>query len=255
MTQAVNRDDAGKIAHKLTECRNVLQKGNIFSCLLKFREVLEKMNSTIMIPADEKALQKEINEFQKNLSENKKFLDIYGPVTFRDDEIAPSLALMNQLIEIKNDEMDELLEEPKETGVPLADNASRQGEGHDSSLNIVKVLMENGDHAAALELLKGNDDLTSLLVAEYNAAGIEHRRAGRHDEALREFNRALVLSPTDEGIYYNMARVYIDKKEWKTAAETVNEGLKINHDFPEGIRLLKYIRETEQAREMGKEAN
>lgn len=243
MAQTVNREDAGKIAHKLTECRNVLQNGNIFSCLLKFREVLEKMNSTVMIPADEKALRKEINAFQKTLSENKKFLEIYGPVTFRDDEIAPSLALMNQLIAIKNDEMTELLEEKKEEEKALPESSIQQVDDGEAQANIVRTLMHNGDHEAALELLKDKDDLTSRLVEEYNAAGIEHRRAERHDEALQEFNRALVLSPRDEGIYYNMARVYIGKKEWKAAAETINEGLKINHDFPEGIRLLKYIRE------------
>ena len=239
MTEAINRDDAGKIAHRLTECRNVLQKGNVFSCLLKFKEVLEKISSTNMIPADEKALQKEINDFQKTLAESKQFRDIYGPVTFRDNEIAPTLELMKQLIEIKSDEMTDLLEEPKEKkgAVPPPDSP-------DPQLNIIKTLLDSGNPAAALELLKDREDFTELLVDAYNSAGIEHRRAGRYEEALQEFQRALVVSPRDEGLYYNMARVYIELKEWKTAAETINEGLKINHDFTAGIRLLKYIRET-----------
>jgi tetratricopeptide (TPR) repeat protein len=243
MADALNRDEAGKIAHKLTECRNILQKGNIFSCLLKFRDVLEKMNTTSMIPADEKALQKDVDDFQKTLSSSKNFLEIYGPVTFRNGENASSLALMKQLIEIKNDEMQELLDESgKKTNI--SENGNQAADGMDSQLNIIKTLIENGDNSAAMELLKGKDDLAYGLAEAYNHAGIEHRQAARYDEALREFNHALVVSPRDEGLYYNMARVYIDRGEWKTAAETVNEGLKINKNFTEGAKLLRHIRKT-----------
>jgi tetratricopeptide (TPR) repeat protein len=242
MAEAINRDDAGKIAHKLTECRNVLQKGNIFSCLLKFKEILEKMNSTSMIPADEKAIQKEVNDFQKTLAENKKFREIYGPVTFRDNEIAPSLALMKQLIEIKNDEMTDLLVETEEKKEAPEDTVQPADET-DSQLTTIQILLENGDDAAATVLLKNNEDLASKLVDSLNLSGIDHRRNGRYDDALRQFKKALVVSPTDEGLYYNTARVYIDRGEWKTAAETMNAGLKINRDFTQGIKLLKYIRE------------
>jgi tetratricopeptide (TPR) repeat protein len=93
-------------------------------------------------------------------------------------------------------------------------------------------------------MLKDHEDWSSILAETYNSAGIEQRRSGDYDEALKNFRIALVASPKDEGIYYNMARVYISKGQWKAAAEIINEGLKINNDFPEGIKLLKYIRET-----------
>jgi tetratricopeptide (TPR) repeat protein len=144
---------------------------------------------------------------------------------------------MNQLIEIKNDEMNELLD-----GTP--EDAFTTTEKQEDPLNTVRKLLENGEDAAAVEMVKDKEDMADRLVEEYNAAGIEHRRAGRYEEALHAFRMALVLSPRDEGLYYNLASGYIDRGEWKTAAETINEGLKINHDFTEGIRLLKYIRET-----------
>jgi tetratricopeptide (TPR) repeat protein len=108
----------------------------------------------------------------------------------------------------------------------------------------LKILIEKGDFATAQDMLQHREDLISILVDDYNGAGIEHRRAGRFDDALREFKKILVVNPQDEGLYYNITRVYIAKKEWKTAAETINEGLKINPEFGEGIKLLKYIRET-----------
>jgi len=241
MAEAIKREDASKIASKLSESKNSLQRGNIFSCLIAFKEALEKMNSTRMLPADEKALQKEINIFQKSLSSSSIFKDTYGPVTFRDNDNAPSLALMRQLIEVKEQEIQEVMVKEEESA--LSDE-STQDQQAASKIQEIKVLIGKGDYATAREMLQNREDLLTLLVDEYNSAGIEHRRSGRFDEALAEFKKALMLYPTDEGLYYNVARVYIAKKEWKAAAQTINDGLRVNPDFAEGIKLLKYIRES-----------
>jgi tetratricopeptide (TPR) repeat protein len=243
MADAIKRDEAGNIAGKLNECKNNLQRGNIFSCLVAFKEVLEKMSSTRMIPADEKELNAEINIFQKKLSSSSIFRDVYGPVTFRDNDIAPALALMQQLIEIKTEEINELMA-AKEAAQASPDGTSPEADGINTQVKQIKILIEQGDYAITQEMLVNREDLISILADDYNGAGIEHRRAGRYDEALSEFKKILVFNPQDEGLYYNIARVYIAKKEWKTAAETINEGLKINPQFGEGIKLIKYIRET-----------
>jgi tetratricopeptide (TPR) repeat protein len=242
MADAIKRDEAGNIANKLNVCKNNLQKGNIFSCLVAFREVLEKMTSIKMIPADEKSLHNEINIFQKKLASSNIFRDVYGPVTFRDNDIAPALALMQQLIEIKEEEVKELLAVKEETQA-ISDGTSADADGINAQVKQIKILIEQGDYATAQEMLVNREELTSILVDDYNGAGIEHRRAGRYDEALSEFKKILIVNPQDEGLYYNMARVYIAKKEWKTAEKTINEGLKISPEFGEGIKLLKYIRE------------
>jgi len=184
-----------------------------------------------------------INMFQKDLSSSKIFRDVYGPVTFRDNDIAPALALMQQLIEVKEDEIKELLA-AKEAAQTKPNGTSNRADIIAIQVKQIKIFIEQGDYATAQEMLVNREDLVSILVDDYNAAGIEHRRAGRYDEALNEFKKSLVVTPQDEGLYYNIARVHIAKKEWKRAAETINESLKINREFDEGIKLLKYIRET-----------
>jgi tetratricopeptide (TPR) repeat protein len=243
MADTIKREDASNIANKLNECKMNLQRGNIFSCLIAFKETLEKMNSTRMLPSDEKALNDEINIFQKNLSSSTAFRDVYGPVSFRDNDIAPALALMQQLIEIKEEEIHELMAAKEEQPDSL-NIASTDAQGIDAQIKQLKILIEKGDNATAQDMLQNREDLISILVDGYNSSGIDYRRAGRFDEALSEFKKALIVYPGDEGLYYNIARVYVAKKEWKVAAETVNEGLKINPHFGEGIKLLKYIRET-----------
>ena len=242
MADAIKREDAGNIVSKLNECKNHLQRGNIFSCLIAFKDALEKMNSTRMIPSDEKALMSDINIFQQNLSSSSIFRDNYGPVTFRDNDRAPALALMQQLIEVKEEEIQELMA-AKEGQRDCPDEASTDANEINSQVRELKILIEKGDYATVQKMIENHEDITSILADEYNGAGIDHRRAGRYDEALGEFKKALVVLPRDEGLYYNIARVYIAKGEWKVAAETINEGLKINPQFEEGIKLLKYIRE------------
>jgi len=238
MAEAIKREEASKIISKINECKNSLQRGNIFSCLISFKEALEKMNTTRMLPADEKALQKEINAFQKNLSASPIFKDTYGPVTFRDNDNAPTLALMGQLIEVKEQEIQEVMVRQEEQADP-----DQPSSGDHEIVDQIRILVEKGDYATAREMLQNREEVLAILVDGYNGAGIEHRRAGRFDEALLEFKKALAVYPQDEGLYYNIARVYIAQKKWKEAAETINEGLQMNPHFPEGIKLLKYIRE------------
>ena len=236
MDEVIKREEASSIAKELSDCQRHLKKGNIFSCLVCFEGVLKKMLSTKMLPTDSKQLNKDINVFQHDLAASKIFKDVYGPVTFRDDDIATALDFMKQLIELKDEETRTLL-----AAEPSA--AAAAGEGGLSNTQQIKVLIEKGDYAAAQELFIDQEELISQLVDEYNTAGIEHRRAGRHEEAIREFRKALVVLPRDEGLYYNLARTMIDRKAWKEAAETIGAGLKVNPDFTEGIKMLKYIRE------------
>ena len=55
----------------------------------------------------------------------------------------------------------------------------------------------------------------------------------------------MVLTPNDEGLYYNIALAYIGKSAWHEAAETMSKALKINsHFLVEVIKLMTYIRAT-----------
>ncbi len=236
MAETIRREEASIIARELLACQRHLKKNNIFSCLVCFQEVLKKMLVTKMLPSDSAQLNKDINIFQHDLAASNVFRDVYGPVTFRDDDIPTALDFMKQLIEIKNEETQALLTEEADRSMAAETDDLNQ-------IQQIKVLIEKGDYAAAQELFADKEEIISLLIDEYNTAGIEHRRAGRYEEAIRDFRRALVILPHDEGLYYNLARTFIDKGAWKEAAETIGGGLKINPDFTEGIKLLKYIRE------------
>lgn len=233
MEDAIKRDETALIAKKIADCKRHLQKGNIYSCLVDFREALEKLLSTKMLAADEREFTNDINLFQKRLSDSKTFKDVYGPVSFRDNDPKTTLDFIKQLIQIKEEEILATLEESKQ-GEHLEETESR--------VNKIKELIGKGDHAEARELISDDEKISSILIHYYNGKGIQFRREGRYAEAIGEFKKALVVQPDDEGLYYNIARGYIGKKEWKDAQEAIEEGLKINADFKEGIELLDHIK-------------
>jgi tetratricopeptide (TPR) repeat protein len=239
MSEVIKREDTAVIFKRLDECRRHMNKGNIFSCLTSFREALRKMKITRMLPADEKELNKIINEFQEQLSQSKTFRDVYGPVTFRDNDIDTALDFMNQLIQIKEEEIQQSLEMDDDAAEVMAQQFATLEE----KVEKIKMLINIGNYASAQDLIGEDDDIISQLIDFFNSAGIAFRRDNDSEKAIQEFKKALVVYQNDEGIYYNLARAHGERKEWKFAEEAILYGLNINPDFKEGKTLLDYIRQ------------
>jgi tetratricopeptide (TPR) repeat protein len=196
------------------------------------------MKETRMLPADEKALNKIINEFQEQLAGSRTFKDVYGPVTFRDNDIETALDFMNQLILIKEEEIHQSLELSETAEETLA----KQFASLQEKIEKIKTLISIGDHALAQELIGGDDEIISQLIDFYNTEGITFRRNKESERALQEFKKALVVYQQDEGLYYNLARAHVERNDWAHAEEAILSGLSINPDFAEGKTLLEHIR-------------
>ena len=241
MHAEVRRDEAGLITKKLNECRIHLKKDNVYSCLTAFRDCLEKLRSTKMLPADEKQLIKDINAFQYELSASRAFRHLYGPVTFRDDDIETGLDFMKQLIQIKEEEMMEAMESQKSEGT--------FGEGQEDlqqHVQEIMMLVEKGDFSTARTIAENDEEAADALIEMYNAAGIQYRKDKDFEKAVMTFKKALFIRPDDEGLYYNMARAFMEAGDWKSAKNTMEEGLKANPEFKEGISLLVLIEKNMQ---------
>jgi tetratricopeptide (TPR) repeat protein len=237
MAGEIKREDAGRITKKLLECRVHLQKDNVYSCLTGFKDVLERMHTTRMLPVDEKQLHQEINAFQTELACSRAFRHLYGPVTFKDDDIETALAFMKQLIQIKEEEIAEAMESQK-------NEAALNEKSDDLQQRIQEIMLhaEKGDFATARSLAEKDEEAADALIEIYNTSGIQFRVARDFDKAVTTFKKALFVRPDDEGLYYNMARSYIEAGDWKSANATMEEGLKNNPDFQQGLQLQTFIR-------------
>ncbi len=234
MEGVIKREDAGRINKKLLECRTHLQKNNIYSCLAGLREVLEKLQTTRMLPADEKQLHKDINKFQDDLSSSMAFRHLYGPVTFKDDDFETSLDFMKQLIQIKEEEIIAAMESQRKDD----DVSDLQKRIHE-----IRTCVEKGDFSTAKELAEKDEEAADALMETYNDAGIQYRKNKEFDKAIMTFKKALFVRPDDEGLYYNMARSHLEAGDLKSANNAIKEALKNNPEFEAGIRLLALINE------------
>jgi tetratricopeptide (TPR) repeat protein len=237
MAAEINREEAGRLTKKLTDCRLHLKKDNIYSCLTAFRDALEKRKTTKMLPVDEKKLSQEINAFQTDLASSRAFRHLYGPVTFKEDDFETSLDFMKQLIQIKEEEIAAVMESQK--------TETAFSEGPDDLQRRIQEIMlhvEKGDFDTARSLAEKDEEAADALIETYNTSGIQSRVAGDFDKAVIMFKKALFIRPADEALYYNMARTYIEAGDWKSADGAMEEGLSSNPDFQEGLRLQTFIR-------------
>ena len=67
----------------------------------------------------------------------------------------------------------------------------------------------------------------------FNEFGITLRKTKMYDEALANYMKALEISPQDENLYFNIARLYYDKEDGSKAQEWLDKALNINPDFRE----------------------
>jgi tetratricopeptide (TPR) repeat protein len=246
MKKAIKREDVGRIEKKLNEARFLLQQNKLHSCLLKFKEALELLLSTKMLPADVKIINTKINEFQSLMSNTTTFTETYGPVTFRDDEAKTTLEFINQLLIVKDQEIKGYVEEriglieKNHYEVDAAKNSEEsfiELRGREA-----KRYIDNDNFEAAKEIIGDDDEIMWWVLQAYNTGGINFRRQGHYIDALNEFNKALMLQSDDEGLYYNIARANIEMNRWEEALDAIQKALKINPDFSEGKLLESFIK-------------
>lgn len=237
MATEIKRDEIAKISKQLHECKAKIKQGNVHTCLVYFKSVLEKTLTTQMLPSDEKELMEEVNSFQLTLSESKYFKDIFGPVSFHAKDLTSSLEFVKQLISVGDEGVRDNVDLSQNVDASVQDAAT----DIETEAQLIMNIIDQGEFAQTRELIADNDLLITFIVQTYNNNGIRYRREGAYDKAIGEFEKALAILPDDEGLYYNIARVQVERKDWTLAESSIREALKINPLFREGNDLLKHI--------------
>jgi tetratricopeptide (TPR) repeat protein len=237
MAAEIKREEIAKIFKQLHECKAKIKQGNVHTCLVYFKSVLEKTINTQMLPSDEKALMEEVNSFQLTLSESKDFKKMFGPVSFHAKDLSSSLEFVKQLISVGDEGVRDNVDLSQKFDAPVQDAAK----DIEVEAQMIMNIIDQGEYAQAKELIADNDLLITFIVQTYNNNGIRYRKEGAYDKAIGEFEKALAILPDDEGLHYNIARVQVERKDWKLAESSIREALKINPLFKEGNDLLRHI--------------
>lgn len=104
-----------------------------------------------------------------------------------------------------------------------------------ANFGIGTLYMEMGDTRKAKEVFKKLSEVEAIFDEEnkhiFNEFGIELRKANMVDEALANYRKAITISPDDEHLHFNVARLYYDKKEWDNALAWLKKAMDINPHF------------------------
>ena len=76
----------------------------------------------------------------------------------------------------------------------------------------------------------------------FNEFGIELRKANMIDEALANYMKAIEISPGDENLYFNVARLYYDAKDWTNALKWIEKSISTNPYSREAKQFESLIR-------------
>jgi tetratricopeptide (TPR) repeat protein len=104
-----------------------------------------------------------------------------------------------------------------------------------ANFGIGTLYMEMGDTTKAKDVFRKLSEVEAIFEEDnkhiFNEFGIELRKANMLEEALANYQKAITISPQDEHLYFNIARIYYDIKEWNNALVWLKKALEINPHF------------------------
>lgn len=105
-----------------------------------------------------------------------------------------------------------------------------------------KSLYARGEKKEAKEIFDQLSQMDDLYEKEnkhiFNEFGIELRKRNLHDEAVSNYVKALAIDPEDPILYYNLGRVYYEKKDREESIEQLTKALALKDDFQEAREFL-----------------
>ncbi|MFH1136631.1 MAG: tetratricopeptide repeat protein [Pseudomonadota bacterium] len=117
----------------------------------------------------------------------------------------------------------------------------RRDEAAECLSKAAEIFLEKRMEGDAEQSLRDVLKLTPNTPNVFNSLGIVYRRQGKPREAIRMFMKALKVSPADEHIHYNLARVLVSENRFEDAARILKSALTLNRDFDEAANLLRSI--------------
>jgi tetratricopeptide (TPR) repeat protein len=108
-----------------------------------------------------------------------------------------------------------------------------------------KSLYARGEKKEAKEIFNHLSQMEALYKKEnkhiFNKFGIELRRRNLHDEAIANYAKALAIDPGDPVLYYNLGRVYYEKRDREKSIEQLTKALALKEDFIEAQEFLNTL--------------
>jgi tetratricopeptide (TPR) repeat protein len=256
-----------KIKQQLAGVNTRLKQGKLFAAVNSLHEALAFFLRTNLLKHEKKEFEQQIEWAVYQLSHDQELKKVFPLLlTYTPGKEKELNTTINELLSALQDEKSkqalEQLEEwknKKQRDLEKAQAALDNKEYDKARYLFAKLCQDFSDdlelkadvgerflnveiYDEAIEYLKaayeGNPKSTNI----FNKLGIALRQSKKFEEAERFYHEALVTSPDNEYILFNLGRVYIDWRQWKNVEKTALKALEINPDFVEAQKMLRFAK-------------
>lgn len=252
MIMASKISNVPELFRRFHTCESHVRQGKIASCLITFKDIIDRMPAIPMTDKEKKELHQGIEIFLNNLASHKKFKEIFGEFTFADTDLETNLEFVKSMIVAQEQEIVQKIEKDEEAAqaqrLEIAKAETKKKEALNQKTLDVTVLIDNGNLPEALEIINDNDEIKDGVLTHYNTLGIQNREDKNYDEAVKNYSKAMTVAPDDENLHYNVARAYFEQGKLDKAEAILGKALQLNPEFKEGKVFLDYLIRLDQAK-------
>ena len=240
-----------ELFHRFHTCELQVRQGKIAACLINLKDVIERMPAIAMTGKEKKELNEGIETFLNNLEAHKKFKEIFGEFTFGDTDLGTNLEFIKSMIIAQEQEIIQKVEKDEEAAeaqrLEMVQAEEKKKEEIKSKIQQAIALIDEADMSLAQEIIQNDEEIKNGIVHYYNMLGIRNREAKNYEEAIKNYSKALLVSPEDENLYYNTARAYFEQGKLNKAEAFLENAMKLNSEFKEAQELFEYLQKLDQA--------
>jgi len=234
-----------ELFHRFHQCEMQLRQGKIAACLIGFKEVIEK---TPAIPKSEKEkneLHQGIELFLRSLSAHKKFQEIFGAISFGDSDLDTNLEFIKSMIIAQEEEIVDRIRKEDDSAeaqrLEIDREQQKQQEEMRKKIEQAIGLIDQENLPQAWEIIGESEEIREAVELHYNDVGMQCRTDKLFKEAVKNYAKALIISPEDENLHYNMGRAHFEAGDPEKAEEFLANALKLNPEFKEGKVFYDYL--------------
>jgi tetratricopeptide (TPR) repeat protein len=228
--------------------------GSLNAAMANLVKAIQFYLVTPVLKKEREVLEDDFYDLLIRISSHSKFAGTYGPVSFRKGQHKDNIDFLEQLIKFGAESLKEKIDQ----GLELLD-ADRVEECRALFREVlnnpdvdINHFMAMGDGYLKKKLWKDAQDVFQQALEKdpeslhlLNRMAISLRKDRQFEAALAIYRKAVVLSPRDEGLFYNVARLFLDMGKPKSAGQALRKALAINPKFQPAARLLVGVQEAE----------
>lgn len=239
-----------ELFHRFHQCEMYLKQGKIAACLIAFKEVIERSPSIPKTEKEKSELHSGIDLFLRNLSAHKNFQEIFGAVSFGDSDLETNLEFIKGMIIAQEEEIIERVKKEDQAAEAqrLEIDQEKQKAEEEMRRKIVEAIgyIDQDNLTQAWEIMNESENIREAVALHYNDVGMQCRADQSFAEAIKNYSKALIVSPDDENLHYNMGRAHCEAGDPGKAETFLANAMKLNPEFKEGRIFYDYLMKINQ---------